>query len=151
VLIGELAERSGVPPKTLRYYEDIAVLSRPERTAAGYRVYDEGALHRLAFIRSAQAAGLTLAEIRDVIGLRERGVVPCGHVVELIDEKRARVASQIAELHELQQELDRIREWADGLDSGTCDPRLVCQVLTGPSGDGGTDIAVHPRTPRRDT
>jgi DNA-binding transcriptional MerR regulator len=149
VLIGELAERSGVPPKTLRYYEDIAVLPPPDRTAAGYRIYDDSALHRLAFIRSAQAAGLTLAEIREVIRLRERGIVPCSHVIELIDEKRTRVASQIAELHELQQELDRIREWADGLDADACDPRLVCQVLTGPA--AGTDVAVHARAPRRGT
>jgi DNA-binding transcriptional MerR regulator len=131
LLIGELAERSGVPPKTLRYYEDIAVLPAAGRTSAGYRVYDESALQRLAFIRSAQAAGLSLAEIRDVIRLREHGVAPCSHVVDLIDDKRARVASQIAELQQLQVELDRIREWADHVDAASCDPRVVCEVLTG--------------------
>lgn len=129
LLIGELAERSGVPPKTLRYYEDIAVLPPAGRTAAGYRVYDDDAFQRLAFIRSAQAAGLSLAEIRDVIRLREHGVAPCSHVVDLIDNKRARVASQIAELQLLQAELDRIREWADEVDAASCDPRLVCEVL----------------------
>lgn len=60
LLIGEAAERCGVPAKTLRYYEDIGILDPAERSPAGYRHYDDGVIERVAFIRSAQAVGLTL-------------------------------------------------------------------------------------------
>ena len=53
VRIGELAERSGVSAKTIRYYQDIGLLVAPERTASGYRDFDHSALDRLAFIRGA--------------------------------------------------------------------------------------------------
>ena len=58
--IGEAAERSGVPAKTIRFWEDQHLLPAPARTSAGYRDYHAAVLERLAFIRHAQAAGLTL-------------------------------------------------------------------------------------------
>src|SRR3546814_8918106 len=61
LLIGELSERSNVPAKTLRFYEDVGVLPPPARTSSGYRDYDNSALDRLRFIASAQGAGLSLA------------------------------------------------------------------------------------------
>ena len=62
--IGEAAGRSGVPAKTIRFWEDQHLLPAPARTTAGYRDYDPAILERLAFIRHAQAAGLTLDAIR---------------------------------------------------------------------------------------
>ena len=62
--IGEVAGRSGVPAKTIRFWEDQHLLPAPARTGSGYRDYDPGVLERLAFIRHAQAAGLTLDAIR---------------------------------------------------------------------------------------
>src|SRR3546814_10387180 len=79
LLIGELSERSNVPAKTLRFYEDVGVLPPPARTSSGYRDYDNSALDRLRFIASAQGAGLSLAEIREVIGIRDEGGIPCAH------------------------------------------------------------------------
>ena len=68
--IGELAAASGVPAKTIRYYEDIGVLDAPPRTPSGYRDDTADAADRLAFIRSARAVGLTLGEIRQIPALR---------------------------------------------------------------------------------
>ena len=65
--IGELTERSGVPSTALRYYEQTGLLPAPSRTSAGYRVYDTEVLPRLRFIRSAQAVGLSLADIREIL------------------------------------------------------------------------------------
>lgn len=62
-----MAGRSGVPAKTIRFWEDQHLLPAPARTPAGYRDYDRGILQRLAFIRHAQAAGLTLEHIRQVL------------------------------------------------------------------------------------
>ena len=129
LLIGELSERSNVPAKTLRFYEDIGVLQEPPRTANGYRNYDGRALDRLAFIASAQAAGLTLAEIRDVIVIRDEGDAPCVHVVALLDAKAAAITRQISELRTLQQELDRLRRRSADVDPAGCAPATVCEVL----------------------
>jgi MerR family transcriptional regulator, copper efflux regulator len=79
VRIGDLARRSGVTAKTIRYYEPIGLVEPPARTPAGYRDYEPAALERLEFIRAAQAVGLTLGEIRSIIALRDGGQTPCGH------------------------------------------------------------------------
>lgn len=70
--IGELAEHSGVPAKTIRFYESSGLLPAPNRTPGGYRDYDPAALPRLAFVRASQARGLSLAEVRQVIDVREQ-------------------------------------------------------------------------------
>jgi MerR family copper efflux transcriptional regulator len=129
MLIGELAQRSGVPAKTVRYYEEIGLLPPPDRTPGGYRDYDDHAIERLGFVRSAQAAGLTLAEIRTVIGIRDQGTPPCSHVGQLLAEKERTVADQIETLQALLLELRRLRRAAARLDPAACDPRTVCEVL----------------------
>lgn len=133
MLIGEPSQRSGVRAKTLRFYEDAGVLPPPERTASGYRDYRDDALNRLAFIRSAQAAGLTLAEIRGVVTIRDGGTPPCSHVVELLDAKAAEVDRQMSELRTLKRELTRLRSRAPAVDPVACDPRSVCEVLSPPT------------------
>lgn len=133
MLIGELARRSGITTKTLRFYEEAGVLPEPRRTSAGYRDYDESALERLAFVRSAQSAGLTLAESREVIRIRDGGAAPCAHVRQLLDDKANAVDRQLADLRALKAELGRLRERAHAVDPAACDPDAVCEVLH-PSG-----------------
>jgi DNA-binding transcriptional MerR regulator len=129
VRIGELADRSGVAVKTIRYYEDIGVLDPPERTPSGYRDYDDPAIDRLTFIRAGQAVGLTLGEIRQVVGLRERGQAPCMHVVALLERRADEIGQRIAELQHLQGDLRRLAAEAQGLDPADCDPQRVCHVI----------------------
>ena len=78
MLIGEVADAVGMTTQAIRFYERKGLLPDAERGANGYRVYDEALLTRLRFITVAQAAGLTLAEIRSIIDLRDKGSVPCG-------------------------------------------------------------------------
>ena len=68
--IGELAERAGTSVKTIRYYDRVGVLAPSARSASGYRLYSEDALDRYRFVRAAQAVGLRLGEIREIIALR---------------------------------------------------------------------------------
>jgi len=89
--IGEVAERSGVPAKTIRFWEDHRLLPAPARTPVGYREFDPAILERLAFIRHAQAAGLTLEHIRQVLDIRDDGQPPCVHVAGLIARRLAEV------------------------------------------------------------
>ncbi len=128
--IGELAARSGVPVKTIRYYEEVGVLAPAERTPSGYRDYDESAIDRLAFVRAAQAVGLTLGEIRQVVALRERGETPCTHVVDLLERRASEIGQRIAEMQHLRGELRRLADRAQGLDPADCDPNRVCHVIT---------------------
>jgi DNA-binding transcriptional MerR regulator len=130
VRIGEVADRSGVPAKTIRYYETLGLLPAPDRTANGYRAYDSSVLGRLAFIRAAQASGLTLGEIRGVLGLRDRGETPCAHVRGLIDRRARELDERIAELTRLRTELARLSTRARRLDPTDCDPAMVCHILT---------------------
>ena len=129
MLIGELATATGVPAKTIRYYETIGILDPPERTASGYRTCEATAADRLGFIRAAQAAGLTLGEIRSIVALRDRGVAPCGHVLRLLAARAVDLERRIAELRGLRGELDRLVERGRHLDPADCDPRRICHLL----------------------
>ena len=74
--IGELAAAAGTTTKTLRFYEESGLLPPTERAANGYRVYGPEALFRLDFVRRGRAAGLTLAQIREVADIREPATHP---------------------------------------------------------------------------
>lgn len=80
-LIGEIASEAGVRPGTLRYYEALRLLPVARRSRGGYRLYNEQAGRRLAFITNAKSLGLTLREIRQVIaqsdGRTSLRVSPC--------------------------------------------------------------------------
>ena len=127
--IGDLAQRSGLASTALRYYEKAGLLPEARRTASGYRTYDPDALPRLAFIRAAQAIGLTLAEIRKVIGIRDAGAAPCVHVLELIERHRVEIRLRIRELHRQERDLDQLATHGAGVDPSRCDPAGVCKVI----------------------
>lgn len=73
----------GIPgAKTMCFYEQAGLLPAPPRTPGGYRGYPPQTSTRLAFVREVQPAGLTLAEIRSVLTLRDSGQAPCAHVMD---------------------------------------------------------------------
>lgn len=127
--IGDLAEQSGLARTALRYYEKAGLLPAPHRTASGYRAYDRAVLPRLAFIRAAQAVGLSLAEIREVLAIREGGQAPCAHVIELIARHRAEVVARISELQRLEQDLAALAAHGAELDPADCDASGICVVI----------------------
>jgi DNA-binding transcriptional MerR regulator len=129
VKIGELAGRTGVPVKTLRYYEQIGVIDHPARTPSGYREYGDEVIDRLAFIRASQSIGFTLGEIREVLAFRDRGEVPCGHVLELLRHHRAESARRIAALELVRESLDDLVDRAMGLRLEDCTADDVCHLI----------------------
>lgn len=129
MLIGDAARRSGVPPKTLRYYEDIGLIDAPERSTSGYRDYDEQVLERLAFIRSSQALGLSLSEIRGIIALRDGGETPCSHVLDLVQRRSSKIDQTIRDLKALKADLGQLLERSQHLDPADCDPSRVCHLI----------------------
>lgn len=127
--IGDVAAAAEIPPETVRYYEKRGLLAPPARSANGYRTYDEAVLNQLHFIRTAQAAGLTLAEIRSVIELRNDGTTPCSHVEALLSDKLAEVRERQRQLAALETELARLVERSATLNPSDCRPDDICHVL----------------------
>ena len=129
MLIGELGQAVGLPSETIRFYERRGLLPPPTRAGNGYRSYDDSAVGRVQFIRTAQAAGLSLVEIRGVVELRDQGQAPCSHVAQLIDDKLAEVQRRLRELEALQEELEQLRERARRLDPADCADADICHIL----------------------
>lgn len=77
--ISEIAESVGVSSDTIRYYEREGLLPAPARSVSGYRQYDQGIIDRLRFIKGAQAFGLRLSEIGELLEIQDKGACPCGH------------------------------------------------------------------------
>lgn len=127
--ISELARRSGVATTALRYYQKAGLLPKSARTRSGYRDYDGTTVPRLAFIRAAQAIGLRMAEIREVIGIRDGGTSPCAHVLELIEHHRAELRARIRQLQQLESELSVLAKQGSKVDPADCDPAGICKVI----------------------
>ncbi len=130
MLIGELADAAGLPSQTIRFYERKGLLPEPERGANGYRTYDPSMLTRLNFVQTAQAAGLTLAEIASIIDLRDDGTVPCAHVASLIDRKLANVRARIKDLAVLETELESLIDRSHRLNPADCTDADICHILS---------------------
>lgn len=130
MLIGELAEAVSVSSQTIRFYEGTGLLPEPPRAANGYRTYDASTIARVRFIRTAQAAGLTLAEIGTIIDLRDQGQVPCSHVVALLDHKLDAVRARRSELAVVESELEQLIDRGHELDPAECTDADICQILS---------------------
>jgi DNA-binding transcriptional MerR regulator len=136
--IAEVARRSGFTATTLRYYEDIGLVMPSKRTPAGYRLYDESAVERLAFIARAKQLGCSLDEIAELVSAWEGG--SCAPVQEhlrvLLESKVEEAQGQIAELLALTAQLQEARS---GLDrhtpDGPCDDQCGCTTDAPPAGE----------------
>lgn len=128
--IGELAAQSGIATKTIRFWESAGLLADPARTPAGYRNYEPTVLDRLSFIRHAQTAGLTLAEIRQILVISDDGQPPCKHVSELIHEHLDEVDQRIRDLTETRRILDHLAQRAANQNPAECEG--YCAILHPP-------------------
>jgi DNA-binding transcriptional MerR regulator len=104
-LIGSVAKESGVPIKTIRYYEELGLLKTSGRTEGGFRIFNPDVLTRLNFIKRAQRLGLSLAEIKDFLEIHDRGELPCEHVKLKLSDKISQIEQQIQQLQILKLEL----------------------------------------------
>lgn len=113
--IGEVAKRSGLSVKTIRYYEEIGLLGPTvERADSGYRLFEPQVLNRLAFIRRAQSLGLSLIEIAKILEVHDQGELPCGEIKQHLETRLDTLSEQIEALEILQSELKGILSgWQD--------------------------------------
>ena len=113
--IGKLAKAGDISPDALRYYERERLLVPASKTDSGYRLYGEDAVRRVRFIQHAQACGFTLAEIRELLHLRQADGACCDDIKSRAIEKKLQLAAKIRAIQKMSAALDvLIAECAGG-------------------------------------
>lgn len=116
--IGKLAQAGSISTDALRYYEREGLLLPASKTDSGYRLYGQDAVRRVRFIQHAQACGFTLAEIRELLHLRQNDRACCNDVRQRAIEKKLQLAAKIRAMQTMSAALDRlIVACADGTQS----------------------------------
>ncbi len=107
--IGDLAKVAGVPPRTIRFYEEKGILPAPGRSPSGYRQYGPDDLKRVSLVRRARSLGFRLSEVGNLIRLaqHERCNSFQGKAAKLMIQKLAEVDAAIQQLNETRRELDK--------------------------------------------
>lgn len=130
MFIRDLAQATGIPPKTIRYYESIGVLPSPARAANGYRRYIPADVARMRFVASARSLDFSLDDIREILAFRERREAPCRYVLDLLERKTAEIEQRIADLQALKRDLVHLRQQAEGLSVDDVDGKAcVCHLI----------------------
>lgn len=120
--IGEVAARSGLPPKTIRYYEDIGLVC-PLRSANGYRAFRDSDLHKLTFLGRARTLGFSIEDCRTLLGLYEDESRESAQVKAVAEEHLAAIDDKIAQLQDMRATLSELVASCHG------DHRPDCPIL----------------------
>jgi len=104
VHIGQAAKLAGVSVDAVRFYQRLGLVHLPERSTGGYRLFDEGQIHSLKFVRHAQDLGFSLTEIKELLALREKPHA-CAEAQAMLKRKVADVRDKIKSLARLEAEL----------------------------------------------
>ena len=117
--IGQLSKRTGVKVPTIRYYEQVGLLSSQGRSSGNQRRYSQNGLQRLSFIRHSCDLGFSLDDIRELLDLSQNPETPCGTADSIANRHLADVRERIAKLVRLEKELQRITA-CNGHNVGEC-------------------------------
>src|SRR5256712_13307466 len=132
--IGQVARQVDVTAKAIRFYEAKRVLPRPTRGANDYRLYGQDAVETLTFVKQAAGLGLTLAEIREIIAIRQGGGPPCGHVRRLLQDQARELDVKLRDLIEMRRLIRRsLAAWS----RASWRRAVVCPHIEGQREAGG--------------
>ncbi len=126
--IGGAASQSGLPERTIRYYEEIGLVA-PARNDNGYRMFDELSIRKLRFLQRARALGFTLAETRSLLSLYEDKQRSSADVKHIVQARIGVIDRKLAELHSLRHALMHLADACEG------DHRPDCPIIDELSGD----------------
>ncbi|WP_448524748.1 heavy metal-responsive transcriptional regulator [Parathermosynechococcus lividus] len=126
-LIGTVAKQSGLPIKTIRYYAELGLLKVSGRTEGGYRLFSSDVFVRLSFIKRAQHLGLTLADIKELLDIYDRGELPCDRVKEKLVQQITAVERQIQQMQDLKQELQGLLQGRSTITQPS--EHTICPIL----------------------
>ncbi|MBD8553214.1 helix-turn-helix domain-containing protein [Rhizobium sp. CFBP 8762] len=118
--IGDLSRKTGVKIPTIRYYEQMGLLSQPDRSEGNQRRYDRMQLERLAFIRHGRDLGLSIDAMRELISLSQHPDAPCADADRIAADHLKSVREKISQLKKLEHELERIVSHCQGHTVGDC-------------------------------
>ena len=135
--IKELSVRTGVPTKTIRYYEEIGLLPPSRRADNGFRVYDDTDVERLRFIGRARALDFALDEIAEILAFRERNQPPCQYVMDLMRDQIDQVSVRIHDLEQLRDELVSLYQAGQQLPEDITMRTCVCHLIQISGGEKG--------------
>ena len=142
LLIGDVAKRVGVSSPTIRYYEELGLLTQPVRSSSGYRRYSERALTELRFIQKAKRLGFSLDEIAEILRLSRSGQTACSHVLSLAEQHLAAVDERIRQLQVFRDHLaGELAKW-NGQETPTCNG--LCQIIEAAETDAAPDVSASP-------
>ncbi len=127
--IGQISQKTGVSPETIRYYERIALLPSPHRADNGYRQYDDEDVERLQFIRRSRALNFALDEIQEILAFRERNEPPCHYVMGVMAEHIEEIETRIADLEKLRDDMQTLYEAGKHLPEDIQMKRCVCHLI----------------------
>ena len=125
--IGDASTQSGLPAKTIRYYEDIGLVA-PGRSGNGYRDFSDTDLHKLAFVQRARSLGFSIEECRALLSLYDDHDRASADVKALANAHLQQIAEKIAGLQEMQKTLSELVHKCHG------DDRPDCPILDGLAG-----------------
>lgn len=127
LFIGQVTAQSGVPIRTIRYYEDLGLLRSSGRSEGGFRQFSSEVLIRLAFIKRAQSLGLSLQEIAEILKIHDQGELPCGEIKLRLEDKVLGIDRQIEQLLTLRAELrGLLTGWED---FPVPQPGTICPII----------------------
>jgi DNA-binding transcriptional MerR regulator len=129
--IKELSERTGLPDKTIRFYEEFGVLPPPKRLPNGYRAYDEADVERVRFVAGLRRLDFSLDDVSEILAMRDRREAPCRVVLGLLSAKADDIAQRIAELSRLEKDMRQLYSLGltfptDDVDGKNC----VCHLVS---------------------
>ena len=124
--IGAVAKESGLPIKTIRYYDELGLLKTSGRTESNYRLFSADVCDRLRFIKRAQSLGLTLVEIKEFLTVHDQGQLPCDHIKVKLEKKLHAIEQQIQQLQILKSELQGLLSEATMPSQST---QVICPII----------------------
>ena len=128
---GKLAAKTGCNIETIRYYESVGFIPNPERTPAGYRVYDEEHVKRLQFILRAKGLGFSAERIRELLNLSDEAAHTRAEVKSLTEQHIQEVSRKIRDLKKLKNRLDEISSHCDGSDKSAKGCPILVSLFQG--------------------
>ncbi|RYH08391.1 Cu(I)-responsive transcriptional regulator [Tropicimonas sp. IMCC6043] len=138
--IGDVARRSGLPPKTIRYYEDIGLVS-PLRSGNGYRSFRESDLHKLAFLGRARSLGFTIDDCRTLLKLYEDDGRASADVKKIASDHLTRIDAKVEELLAMRRTLSHLVHECAGDNRPDCP--ILDDLAASASVDGPVEKSVH--------
>lgn len=133
--IGTIAERSGVPAKTIRYYESVGLIGQAKRTANGYRVYDERDVQTLRFVQRARSLGFSVEDVGNLLALWRDTERHSAQVKALAERHVQEIDRKIAELRGMRQTLVHLVDRCHGDDRPDCP--ILADLAGEDRGNGG--------------